>query len=97
MRAKSKRLNRLPNNETCWYCGDPPDDVDHVVPISKGGTNDLQNLVPCCRSCNNCKRNLSVEEFRDYLKERASKKSTKHTVLKVQPFDFIFYGERQNA
>ena len=26
--------------------------VDHIVPQSKGGTNALDNLVPCCFSCN---------------------------------------------
>lgn len=30
-------------------------DVDHVIPISKGGTYRFDNLVPACRTCNRSK------------------------------------------
>lgn len=36
----------------CAYCGQPADTIDHVIPVSAGGTNHRENLVPCCRSCN---------------------------------------------
>lgn len=26
--------------------------IDHIVPKSKGGTNDLENLQPMCNACN---------------------------------------------
>jgi 5-methylcytosine-specific restriction endonuclease McrA len=26
--------------------------IDHMVPLSKGGTYDIENLVPSCRKCN---------------------------------------------
>lgn len=29
--------------------------IDHVVPKSKGGTNDVSNLVACCTPCNRLK------------------------------------------
>lgn len=29
--------------------------IDHLVPVSQGGTNDIWNLVPCCLSCNSSK------------------------------------------
>jgi len=42
----------------CQYCGRSSSDgdvileVDHIVPVSKGGTNDLNNLITSCRECN---------------------------------------------
>lgn len=40
----------------CRYCGSTPEEselqVDHIVPIAKGGTNSLLNLITACRLCN---------------------------------------------
>lgn len=40
----------------CVYCGATREDtkieVDHVIPVCKGGTNDEGNLVAACRECN---------------------------------------------
>lgn len=50
----------------CHYC--PCDDpvmmtVDHVVPMSKGGTHDPVNLVCACTACNGDKADMTVEEW----------------------------------
>jgi hypothetical protein len=47
----------------CRYCGDEANTVDHVVPLSRGGTNDLSNLTPACKPCNSSKRDRLVEEW----------------------------------
>lgn len=43
----------------CFYCGCELNDsnrtIDHIVPINKGGTNDIKNLVCCCHDCNQVK------------------------------------------
>lgn len=43
----------------CFYCGcqlnDSNQTIDHIVPVTKGGTNDIQNLVRCCHDCNQMK------------------------------------------
>lgn len=50
----------------CSYCDvvmtEHPD-PDHVTPISRGGRNDIGNIVPCCRSCNADKNDLTLDEW----------------------------------
>ena len=57
----------------CFICGKviEPDDfsVDHIVPVSKGGTNDLVNLVPVHRSCNQMKGDMLSDEFTKKITE----------------------------
>lgn len=47
----------------CCYCGFPAAEVDHVVPVSRGGGNDVENLVAACRECNREKLDLTVSEW----------------------------------
>jgi 5-methylcytosine-specific restriction endonuclease McrA len=38
---------------TCQYCGSRSNlTVDHVIPRSKGGSADWENIVACCAPCN---------------------------------------------
>lgn len=52
----------------CGYCGCILDfesfTADHLIPRSKGGGNELSNLMACCKTCNRSKSSRSVEEFR---------------------------------
>lgn len=48
----------------CTYCGAQTKmTVDHVVPLSRGGSNHIENIAPACLSCNSRKRDRTVEEF----------------------------------
>jgi 5-methylcytosine-specific restriction endonuclease McrA len=48
----------------CGYCGAAADLVcDHVTPLVAGGTNDLDNLITACRSCNASKGGKLLEEW----------------------------------
>lgn len=50
----------------CAYCQDHEGvtlTADHVIPISRGGSNAPRNLVCCCVPCNNSKRNLLIGEW----------------------------------
>lgn len=61
----------LRDKNKCTYCGKLATSVDHVVPVSRGGTNDPANVVAACRSCNSISGVRvfgSVEEKREFLK-----------------------------
>ena len=48
----------------CQYCGsEDATTVDHVLPISKGGTDDPDNLVAACTRCNYSKGNRMGQFF----------------------------------
>jgi 5-methylcytosine-specific restriction endonuclease McrA len=38
--------------------------IDHDIPISRHGTDELENLWPACHSCNRSKYNATAAEFR---------------------------------
>lgn len=52
-------------NHICAYCSNPATDLDHVIPISRGGPDIESNLVAACKSCNCSKRNKTIEEWID--------------------------------
>jgi len=48
----------------CVACGATEElQVDHIMPVSRGGTNDIENLQMLCRSCNASKRDKTMEEW----------------------------------
>ena len=52
----------------CAYCGAAgPLEPDHRVPLARGGTNFIENILPACHRCNARKRLLTEDEFRARL------------------------------
>ena len=59
---------------TCQYCGkSAPDvvlEVDHINPVSKGGDNDISNLITACFDCNRGKRDKKLTENQAIKKQK---------------------------
>ncbi len=60
-------------DNTCAYCSKKADGIDHVIPIRRGGTNDIKNILPCCYSCNSLKKNRTLEEWNPELAKKYAK------------------------
>lgn len=58
-------------NGHCYLCGEFVDfdsfEIEHKVPLSKGGTNDLNNLFPACHCCNNIKHDIYLRELMEKI------------------------------
>ena len=62
----SRRAVFARDGHRCQYCHRPAENIDHVVPRSRGGPHTWENVVASCRSCNSRKedRLLSESGFR---------------------------------
>lgn len=60
---------------TCQYCGKQAPDVvlniDHITPLSKGGTNDITNLITSCFDCNSGKSDIELSDDAAIKKRKA--------------------------
>ena len=99
----------------CAYCGCDLEDarqyagddcrgkfsIDHVLPKCRGGKEDIENLLPVCRSCNSKKRHKTLDEYREYMTWLHIGKFSKsqkiwlqsHGIEIPEPPPFTFYFE----
>jgi 5-methylcytosine-specific restriction endonuclease McrA len=47
----------------CVYCGKVATSIDHVVPRSRGGRHEWNNVVSACRRCNHVKADRTVADL----------------------------------
>lgn len=74
----------------CAYCKLPCPglpDPEHVTPLSRGGRNDMSNLVAACRSCNSDKNDLTLDEWAQDRQRRGL--STVDTSLTAPEFKHL--------
>lgn len=58
----SRRAVFARDGHRCQYCGRPAENLDHVVPRSRGGLHDWENVVAACRPCNARKEDRLLSE-----------------------------------
>ena len=76
-------IDKIGDNPTCYLTGRPIDlsdgrsyHLDHIAPVSKGGSNNLSNCQIACKEANQAKSNLSVDEFIQLCQEVINKVSS---------------------
>jgi 5-methylcytosine-specific restriction endonuclease McrA len=60
--ALNRRAVFARDGHRCQYCGAVAENIDHVVPRSKGGPHAWDNVVAACRRCNTAKRDRMLED-----------------------------------
>lgn len=60
--AVTRRSVFVRDGHRCQYCGAQAENIDHIVPRSRGGTHSWENVVACCRRCNTRKEDRLLEE-----------------------------------
>ena len=59
------------DNYQCQSCGKQQVEtnlsIDHIIPLARGGTNDISNLQTLCFSCNRQKSDKTDNRFRRYF------------------------------
>lgn len=55
----------LRDDYTCAYCQQRGGELecDHIYPVSRGGTNEDDNLTTACKQCNRSKGSMTVQEW----------------------------------
>ncbi len=60
--ALNRRAVFARDGHRCQYCGASAENIDHVLPRSKGGPHSWDNVVAACRPCNTRKRDRLLED-----------------------------------
>ncbi len=60
--AISRRSVFARDNHRCQYCGATAENIDHVVPRSRGGAHTWENVVAACKRCNAAKEDYLLED-----------------------------------
>lgn len=105
--TKIRKLVHEKHDGHCAYCGheitQKQMQVDHIIPKVGRGTDDMDNLNPSCRACNNYKLFFSIEDFRYKLADQIRlardysvnfRLAERYGLIEVKATEIIFYFER---
>jgi len=72
----------------CQYCGKPAENLDHVVPRSRGGPHTWENVVASCRACNARKEDrLPIECHMTLRRVPVAPHATMSLIVSAGPID----------
>lgn len=80
-----ERLREI-QNKCCYYCGSAEKalQVEHLVPVAKGGSHFISNIVLACARCNASKHSKTDSEFWKHLKKKYSPEWIKERKTKAK-------------
>lgn len=86
--SKKTRFQVFKRDEfRCCYCGQcPPNvvlEVDHIIAVANGGTNQIDNLITACFDCNRGKSAEPLESVPQALSEKIAMQQEKADQLKA--------------
>ncbi len=68
--ALSRRAVFVRDGHRCQYCGANAENIDHIVPRSRGGEHVWENVVAACRPCNTRKEDRLLHEVGFVLRRK---------------------------
>ncbi len=68
--ALNRRAVFARDDNRCQYCGAAAENIDHVIPRSRGGQHVWENVVAACRPCNTRKEDRLLHEVGFSLRRR---------------------------
>lgn len=78
----------------CWRNGkDVTLEVDHIVPKSKDGDDDINNLLTCCRECNSWKGSSLMEGYEWIVRVKITEHEKKTIKEFFECWNERWYGE----
>lgn len=98
------------SNGNCWYCGKTLNLIDckskdyFIVEHQNTRSNEIDNLVASCKTCNSTKGSKDVESFRSWYENKNQLTAEQCIILGQKGFDTnsitsaltekkVFYGE----
>ena len=92
---EEKRTIAKKSNDKCCHCGKPVffhygATVDHFIPLDKGGTNSMYNLIMLCDECNQEKDNkIESIDYIPYLKDKYKNELSGYVDNYIQVMDYV--------
>lgn len=80
----------------CAYCGQSPPvvvlQIDHILPVSQGGNNDIDNLLTACQDCNAGKSDKPLDQIPRPLDDQMADRKEKRE--QVEEYNRFLAAER---